>query len=176
MGNINNPSKVKFFCGLIYNKEFNIKGFKNVLEKLWGKMDIVSDPIPFTYTEYYNEEMGVPLFRILLSFEELVDREILAQRKIESNEIENNFLINGKRQLNIDPGYFTLGQLILASTKDRDQRIYIGNGIFAEVTLRYSKNKFHAYPWTYRDYASPEYEPILLSIRNKLYAQTKQIS
>ncbi len=174
MGKTALPQKVKFFCGVIYNARFDVVSLRRTIEERWGRIDIASSPIPFIYTDYYTAEMGAPLLRELWSFDALIDRDILIERKTESNAIEESYLIAGNRPVNLDPGYFTLGQFILASTKDRDQRIYLGQGIYAEVTLRYSKNKFHTYPWSYRDYASPEYEPFLLQMRNRLYEQVQE--
>lgn len=174
MGKINIPPLVKFFCGLIFREDFDFASLKTLIQPLWGKIDFESEKIPFTFTNYYTAEMGQPLFRVFWSFEHLIERELLIERKLKSNEIEMSYASNGKRPVNIDPGYLTLGQLILASTKDNEQRIYLGQGIFAEVTLRYSAGKFHPYPWTYRDYASPEYHLLFLKMREMLYMQMKR--
>lgn len=174
MGDIQLPGKVKLFCGAIYRDGFDPVPVLQKAEKTWGKTDYASKAIPFTYTDYYNEEMGTPLRRIFWSFESLIDREKIVDIKRESNDLENMYATNGKRIVNLDPGYMTLGQLILATTKDREHRIYLGNGIFAEVTLWYSQKRFQSFPWSYRDYASDEYNTILLDIRKILQKQLKQ--
>ncbi len=174
MGSIFTPQKVKFFCGLIYHESIELKKITKQLEEEWGEIEDIFESIPFEYTSYYNKEMGTPLWRTFVSFRKLINREIIIDRKLESNKIESYYTSNGdKRRVNIDPGYLTLGQLILVTTKDRDQRIYLGKGIYAEVTLRYSNNAYHAYPWTYRDYATKEYEEKFLIMRNKLKTQIK---
>jgi hypothetical protein len=43
------------------------------------------------------------------------------------------------RPLNLDPGYLTEAKLVLATTKDRNHRLYLDRGIFAEVTLCYQR-------------------------------------
>ena len=48
------------------------------------------------------------------------------------------------RPLNLDPGYLTLGKLVLASTKDFAHRIYLGRGIYAEMTLFYRHHRWQA--------------------------------
>ena len=78
--------------------------------------------------------------------------------------------LGGKRRVNIDPGYISQSKLVLATTKDHSHRIYLGQGIFAEVTLRYYKGTFRAWEWTYPDYASPPYIAIFNHIR-KLYKE-----
>jgi len=74
-------------------------------------------------------------------------------------------LTTGKRRINIDPGFLSLGKLILATTKDQCHRVYLGRGIFAEVTLFYKRKTFNPWPWTYLDYKSQEYIDIFNSIR-----------
>nr|HID14469.1 DUF4416 family protein [Anaerolineae bacterium] len=57
-----------------------------------------------------------------------------------------------------------------ATTKDWQHRVYLGGGIYAEVTLRYRKGSFQPWEWTYPDYRSPEYIAIFNHIR-QLYAR-----
>jgi hypothetical protein len=72
--------------------------------------------------------------------------------KLLTNEIEAAFLSNGRRQVNIDPGYLTGANVILATTKNFDHRMYLGKGIYGDVHLRYRREKFHFNDWTYPDY------------------------
>jgi hypothetical protein len=44
---------------------------------------------------------------------------------------------------------------MLASTKDNAQRIFLRDGIYAEVTLHFENDAFQPWPWTYRDYQEP---------------------
>ena len=82
-------------------------------------------------------------------------------------------LTTGKRRINIDPGFLSLGKLILATTKDQCHRVYLGKGIFAEVTLFYKQKTFNPWPWTYPDYQSREYLEIFNSIRGIYQEQIK---
>jgi hypothetical protein len=76
--------------------------------------------------------------------------------------------VAGRRRVDVDPGYLTRTKLVLATTKDYAHRVYLGRGIYAEVTLSYRQGAFHPWPWTYPDYASPEYAPQLEAMR-RLY-------
>lgn len=173
MGDIVYPPGVKLICGLLYTPATKLDEVRAVLEERWGKIEDVSAPLPFVYTDYYDREMGTPIYRRFLSFAELVDRERLVACKLESNDVEKQFEAKGKRTVNIDPGYLTLGQLILVTTKDREHRVYLGKGIFAEVTLWYSQKTFQTFPWTYRDYATSEYHEILLRFRKAYRRQLR---
>lgn len=57
-----------------------------------------------------------------------------------------------KRWVNIDPGYMSMTKLVLASTKNREHRLYLRDGIYAEVTLAFRDQAWRAMPWTYADY------------------------
>jgi hypothetical protein len=72
------------------------------------------------------------------------------------------------RPLNIDPGYLTEAKLVLASTKDRDHRIYLSQGIFAEVTLHFARGGWQARPWTYPDYQRADYHAFFTTCRDYL--------
>jgi len=165
------PQKTKFFCGLLSKPEFSLNDLAPKLERVWGPIEKVYGPLPFNFTDYYHPEMGAPLLRRFVSFAPPFDRSELAGRKLESMRIEDEFSDGARRRVNIDPGYMTLGQLILSTSKDREHRIYIGGGVFAEVTLFYSKGSYQAFPWTYRDYASVPYRDFFLDIRASLKAQ-----
>ena len=127
------------------------------LETYFGTIDHRSDELPFAYTDYYSEEMGSGLRRIICSFEPLVDPATLPEIKVRTNQIESEYLVGSQRRVNLDPGLITLERLVLASTKDNGRRIPLRDGIFAEITLVYHHGEFHATEWTYPDYRSDSY-------------------
>jgi hypothetical protein len=99
--------------------------------------------------------MGAPLFRRMLTFPDLIAQERLPEIKAFSNGIESSFAEGGRRRVNIDPGYLLLERFVLASGKNFTHRIYIGRGIYADLTLIYTRGRFQTLPWTYPDYADP---------------------
>jgi len=139
------------------------------LSDRWGPVDFASDPFPFTFTHYYDAEMGPPIDRFFISFERLVDPAILARTKQETNGIEDLFREKGGRKVNLDPGLLSLPRFVLATTKENAHRIPLADGIYAEITLLYGKGSFRPLPWTYPDFRS---EPVL-SILNKIRARYK---
>jgi hypothetical protein len=126
------------------------------LEARLGPVASASEPYRFGHTAYYTEEMGADLLRQFLVFRGLRPAEELADWKRDSNALEQVLGGNshGGRQVNIDPGYLAPGKLVLASTKDHMHRIYLRDGIFAEVTLRVHKGRFVTWDWSYPDYAA----------------------
>ena len=140
---------------------------KSRLEQHYGPSSFAGPSIPFTYTDYYAEEMGDRLKKDFIAFDTLVDPSLLADIKLVSNRIEEELTRGGRRSVNLDPGLLSLGKLILASTKDHAHRIPLRDGIYAEVTLVYRDKSYRPLPWTYPDFRSPEYLEILHGLRGR---------
>jgi len=161
--------QVKLIMGFIYKDEAIFIKSRDRLKKIFGRVDFQSEPLDFNYTTYYEKEMGSDLKRRFISFSKLIPIEDLYRIKIYTNRLEAKLSNHMQRQVNIDPGYMDLAKLVLASTKDYAHRIYLGKGIFAEITLSYRNTSFVPNDWTYPDYRSQEYIGIFNEIR-KLYA------
>ena len=148
---------------------------KIILEERFGPIETLLPPFPFLFTNYYKEEIGESPYRGFFSFEKLLSREEIVDIKLWTNALELQIAaenaLSTKRPINLDPGYMTLGQFFLASTKDQRQRVYIRDGIFIEPTLYFQNGHFHPFDWTYRDYQSPEYIQYLETVRQKLAYQ-----
>ncbi|MDD3726218.1 MAG: DUF4416 family protein [Candidatus Ratteibacteria bacterium] len=167
--------KVKLFCGILYRDEYIIKEVVDMLTSKMGELDIIAGPFPFTFTDYYQKEMGDNLKRRFVSFKSPVSAENSYIWKHITNDIEKQFHPGGEfpRGVNLDPGYLTLSHIVLFSTKDFYHRIYLGKGIFAEVTLYYEKGRFLSLPWTYPDYKTPEYLNFFKQVRDTYRNQLK---
>ncbi len=170
MGKLNQRLPVKLIIGLIFKENAVYKKAAHLLENKFGKTDFKSEKLPFTYTGYYIKEFGSSLQRIFLAFEKLIPPEKLPSIKIFTNKIEQELALNSLRRINIDPGYIALAKLVLASTKDYRHRIYLGKGIYAEITLSFRGKTFNPQECTYPDYRSSEYISMFNKIR-QIYAQ-----
>jgi hypothetical protein len=146
-----------------------------LLERDFGPRDYTSHLLPFTFTSYYDKEMGTPIYRFFISFQNLADPSLLPEVKVRTNEIENLFSENGRRRINLDPGMLFLSRFVLASTKDGSYRIPLRLGIYGEITLVYAKNAFHDVELTYPDFQSETYKSILTEIRNLYKAQLQKL-
>ena len=168
MGNIRQAGKVRLLVGLISNDAGLLDEAGRILEKKFrNRIDFESEVLDFTHTDYYNNEMGTNLKRKFLSFKKAVPLKDIEKTKLISNIIEKKFSHDGKRSINIDPGYLDLSKLVLFSTKDYTHRIHVGRNIFAEVTLHFKDETFNAWPWTYPDYKTAEYISIFNSLRER---------
>jgi hypothetical protein len=179
MGKIRAFNPVKLFVGVLLSDRTLITEIKSRLTALYGTIDHESALIPFDFTDYYATEMGDLVDRLFFSFERLIDADRLAEIKQQTNALEADFAIRGnlpegvKRPVNLDPGYIEHAKVILASTKNFYHRIYLGRGIFAEVTMHFRNNTFQFFPWTYPDYQSNDYQEFFLRMRHIYRSQLK---
>jgi len=156
---MSHPQKVKpvlFFIALTSRdlslKKALLKGLENTL----GIVVLEGPVYEFSkFTSYYEEEMGTPLFKTLLFFEILKDPEELVELKHLCYEMEKEHSQDGKRLVNLDPGYLTLSKVILSTFKDYAHRVYLGRSVFAEVEYIFKEGSFRPMPWTYPDYQDP---------------------
>jgi hypothetical protein len=165
MGRVRATEPALLFIGTLY---FDTKIFdrsKEILERNLGDILLVSPSMPWDYSSYYKDELGSPLFRQFIFFKNLIDPGFLADIKLKTNEIENALSSEGKRCINLDPGYLTLSKIVLASTKNYAHRIYIGKGIYAEVTLIYKGGTYKPHLYTYRDYQDKTYIDMFINAR-----------
>lgn len=135
------------------------------IERRYGPVAFASDAEPWSYTTYYDREMGPGIVRLFWAFDRLVDPAELAAIKRETNAIEDAFREEGHRRLNLDPGLLSLSRFVLATTKDGAHRIPLRDGIYAEVTLVFEHGEFRPLPWTYPDYRSEGVRSVLRAIR-----------
>lgn len=165
LGQIRAPEKVTPIASVFAADKNMFAMTEAVLTPRLGKCIYRSEPMPFAHTNYYTDEMGPDLKRIVFAFDELVDPKELVALKIWSNSLEETWSQDGCRRVNIDMGYVSLAKLVLATTKDHAHRLYLGQGIYGEVTLHYTGGEFLPWPWTYPDYASASYRQLFGAIR-----------
>jgi len=147
----------------------------SMIENAFGKGVAWPSSLPFDKTDYYATEMGSVLIRDLWLADDLFDRSLLAGIKIKTNEMEKLLSRNdGTRRINLDPGFMTAENFILATTKNYSHRVFLMNGIFADLTLIFKKGEFHPLEWTYPDYSGPEIRNILRTWRTGYIARLKQ--
>ena len=171
MGEAREPQSVKVFVGILLALPSTPPELHALLEDQLGPIDTQSHLLEFDYTNYYEPEMGSGLKRKFLGFGRLASPEALVDLKLFTNRVEQTFAINGRRTVNLDPGYLTAARVVLASTKDFAHRLYLGKGIYGEVTLLYQKKDFRALPWTYPDYRSEAYRQFFRELRRVYMAQ-----
>jgi hypothetical protein len=167
------PQPAKLVIGFfLQNKDLAVPVIEDLIQRM-GDVDIISSWFPFDQTSYYQEEMGSPLFRRILAFQTLIKQSVLPDVKHITNAIEQKYMQDSRRLVNIDPGYLLFERFVLATGKNFSHRIYIGRKIYADLTLVYRKGKFRSLPWTYPDYAGSAIQTFLLKVRDKYASDLK---
>ena len=164
--------KVKLVCSVITGKLDLFDTFRTAIANEFGPIDLESGLLQFNYTNYYEKEMGPDLARKIYSFKNFVDPGTIADIKLRTIAMEKELVERTEtdvdRVVNLDPGYVSTFNLVLATVKDRPHRIYLRDGIYGEVTLQYIKGGFQAMDSTYPDYCLPEYRAFFDEVREKL--------
>src|SRR3989339_238962 len=140
MGKPANPKPALLFTGILYSDKSYLSKAKESLLEIFGSTLLETPSVSWDYSEYYKEEIGSPIMRTFIFFKDLINRAEIADIKLRTNDIETSLSIDGKRKVNLDPGYLTLANVILATTKGYAHRIYLGKGIYGEVSLLYREN------------------------------------
>ena len=172
MRTITIPQPVKAVIGVLTPEPCLLPTVYTEVTHHLGPIDYASELLPFTNTIYYESEMGPGIQRQFISFERLMDAGTLAEMKLFTNKVEQTFAIKKSegeaRRVNLDAGYLCMAKLVLASTKDNAHRIYLRDGIYCEITLRFYRKTFQPWEWSYPDYRLPTYIAIFNRIR-KIY-------
>lgn len=169
MGTASPPAEVTFFFGVLYHPEVPLDSVLGRLDERFGTRQFEYGPVPFSWSDYYTKEMGGSLEKYYYSYQTGIDRATLPDIKRYTNSLESSFSDpDGKRRVNIDPGYVARDKVVLATTKDFYHRLYLADGIFGEVTLHYRRGKFRYFSWTYPDFRDPEVMRFLERIRAPL--------
>ncbi len=196
-----NPKPVKLFIGMLSQEIALFDKLKEKLKEVFGPVNLESPVWDWRHTDYYSEEMGSGLKRKFIFFQNLINPETISEIKLKTNELEKQYLsknnppvppfsknppisplvkggkeggFKGGRRINLDPGYLDSAKVVLVSTKDFSHRIYLGNGIYGEVTLIYSNKSYQILPYTYPDFKTKEYFDIFKKAREKYKEDIRQ--
>ena len=177
MWELHDPRPVKLIIGILAANEIALAAAVKTISKSFGVIDLTSDVWSFTQTDYYKDELGPNALRQFVSIDRLIDPGKLAQIKHDTNSLEQQLADSLKltlsRPVNLDPGFIEPSKLVLASTKNFSHRIYIGNKMFAEVTLMYEKGNWRHFEYTFPDYRQSCYHDFFTKVRNRLLEQLK---
>ncbi len=142
------------------------------LEGDFGPISEVSPPYDFSHTDYYADESGPDLVRRFIAFSETIPQDRLRAIKLGTIEIEKRLAEESSspypRPVNLDPGLLRMGSIVLASTKASDHRIYLAEGVHAELTMVYEAGGWKPLPWTFPDFRSGMYDGFFSSVRDRL--------
>ncbi|MFH1758347.1 MAG: DUF4416 family protein [Pseudomonadota bacterium] len=169
------PQPVKLVMSFVFAEGEVFAAAISEADRQYGAVDFLTEPLPFDFTSYYEPEMGRGLKRRLAGFGPLITPDQLPEIKIWTNALESKFLNEREgRKVNIDPGYMAASKFILATGKDYSHRVYLGQGIYGDLTLWFQKGAFTSLPWTYPDYASQPLIGLINLLRKRYLWQLKK--
>lgn len=172
MGAAGNPPPALLLMAVFSRHASALCWARQRAEECWGSIALESPAFEFVETSYYHRQMGSGLRKQFFLFDGGFDPAELAERKLIANAWEAEYARTAAhpepRPLNIDPGYITLGKLVLASTKDFAHRVYLGRGIYAEVTLFYKHKSWCHHEFTFPDYRRGDYHQFFSQCRHLL--------
>ena len=176
MGAVYQFEKEKLIVGVIYHDEKVLNKAVDNLISEFGEIDAVSEEFSFSeeFSHYYDDELGGEGLRRIYSFKELVDPQRQAKIKLRTNEIEADLAVEGKRRINLDPGFINHGRLMLATTKETGFRVPLQDGIYTELTLFWARGGWQKFPWTYRDYQSERVQRFITEVRRAYLAERRK--
>lgn len=162
---------VKLFVALLWAGEEALGAALERLRLRWGAIDFIGADRPFDLTGYYEPEMGAGLRRRLVSFEPLVPPGRLVAAKHESNALEAELAVGRGRRVNLDVGYLDLHKIVLASFKGAGQKLYLADGVWADLAARYRAGRYQPFEWTFPDFSDGRYDGDLAEIRARYRRQ-----
>ncbi|PIE32071.1 GTP-binding protein [candidate division KSB3 bacterium] len=168
------PEPLKYFIAILYRTSDALELGKRALSEEWGKIDFEGKDHLFDMTEYYKPEMGAPLFRRLVTFENLLLPTELVGMKLGCNQIEDRLAVSGHRIVNLDAGYLDHNKVVLASVKNFGHKIYLDRGIYADCVGLYKQGRYQPFDWTFPDFKDGRYDEELLTIRQRYLQQMRQ--
>jgi len=177
MWELKEPKPVKLIVGILASDDRCLEAAREGLTSALGASDLASDIWTFDQTDYYAAQIGPRILRQFLTIDRLIDPGQLAAVKHRTNALERHLATTlarpFPRPVNLDPGLIEPSKLILASTKNYAHRIYIGNRMYAEVTLVFDKGQWRPLPYTYPDYHRKEYFDFFETVRARLVQQLR---
>lgn len=179
MGSIHPPQPVLRLIAIVSRHDIALAWARERIEATWGPHALVSEAFTFDDTDYYESEMGTGLKKQFVVSASRMDPGTLPDVKRVTNDWEVEYAqLAGHaepRPLNLDPGYIAESKLVLASTKNHSHRIYLARGIFAEITLGYSRSAgWTKMPWTYPDYQRADFQQFFTACREYLRGELRR--
>ena len=168
---MNTESFSKLIVGALYSDPQWLEQAKVLMRKLGWNVQHQSLEFHFDQTDYYATEMGNCLKRCFLSMEGVKASEFSADWKLSTQSIENRLSRAGKRRINLDPGYLDLQRVVLLSGKEGPQKIYLRNGVWADLVLLKDKAGYRNLPWTFPDLRDGSYNDFFLQVHAEFKAE-----
>lgn len=162
------PPSVKLFIAVLLRPDLPLDQVLGMLEEVFGSADFIGTPHPFDVTDYYEAEMGPGLVRTLVGFTGPHNADILVPGKRACIALESGLAVDDKRTANLDLGYLDNDKIVLASTKGAGQKIYLSDGIYADLIARYSQGSYKPFERGFQEFTDGWYNTEFQALRQSL--------
>jgi hypothetical protein len=167
------PPRIKLFVAMLTSCNADAEPVIQMMSEVFGSVDLIGSAHPFDVTDYYQDEMGPHLTRRIVSFNGPHQADILVGAKLACIELEKALRIDAKRTVNLDIGYLDHNKIVLASTKGAGQKIYVDNGIYADLIARYAHGSYKPFEWSFPDFKDGRYDQEFATLRAALLRKEK---
>ncbi len=166
-GGVRRPQNAVLFNAVMYNPD-DIGDPLPFLKELFGEIFCKTDVFAFDHTDYYSKEFGAGLVKFFVAHKRKIQPDKIVEMKLKAVELEDKFKVDGKRRLNVDPGYVAIEKVVAASTKNFTHRIYLGRGIYGDLQLSRRGERYEPHPWTFYDYKRDDVLEFFEKVRKNL--------
>jgi hypothetical protein len=166
---------VKLFVAALWTDAAVLQNAISELSARWGDIDFTGADRSFDMTDYYEPEMGRRLNRRLISFTALAPPDCICEAKYFCNDVEDRLAGEKGRLINLDVGYLDHNKIVLASFKGAGQKIYLKDGVWADLVARYREGLYRPFEWTFPDFRDGRYDHELVAIRQIYMRQLRSL-
>lgn len=137
---LKNAAASHLFSIISFNDTEIYYGIKSEMEKHFSNVVFESNSMPRWKNEL-NAESGKQTK--IISFKRKINREELPSIKSKTLSIQDKF---SKKEpiVKIIPGYLSAHNVIISSSLDDFQRVYLFHGVYAEIAYKYEKQRMIA--------------------------------
>ena len=148
----------------MYSNKYIYENCKKELMEKFGLVEKETSPYDFDkFTKYYEKEMGKGLLKRFLIFKKEINKNDLVEIKLFTTGIEKKYSKESKRTINLDPGYISKDELVLASfKKGTNYKEKISETIYAHKVLEFKDSKAITFWHTFPDYRDIKNQQFLI--------------
>ncbi|HLD02935.1 MAG TPA: DUF4416 family protein [Candidatus Nanoarchaeia archaeon] len=163
-------SGYKIFAAILYSSDEMLYKSIAELKKTFGEVDFETKEYDFgKFTKYYEREMGKNLRKKFVFFKEFSNINMADAKKMTMG-IEKRFSVDGKRKVNIDPGYLNENEMGMPTTKYLKFKTLLKEGIYNQIIYRFDdgiKEAEGAFPDFRSDEVKSIFAKVFISLKNK---------
>jgi hypothetical protein len=146
---------------ILFNTDENYNLAINKLIQTFGQIKTKSHIYNFTFSNYYEKEMGKNLKKQILIFKKQINKLDLIKIKQQTTEIEKQLATNNNRNVNLDPGYLSEKEFVLASNKPKSWKQKLDETTHAHTILTFNNNQIKQFHHTFPEFKDKEIRAFL---------------